>query len=283
MPLPAVAVRAANRDNPRMDLQLTGKVALVTGGSKGIGKAVAQTLAGEGADIAILARTPETLDAAAAEIAAATGRRVRAYSCDTGNTAAVNATVDRIAADFGRIDILVNSAARPGGAPPRPRIEHFPDEIFNEEMNTKVLGYLRCARAVVPHMKREGWGRIINISGLAARQTGNAVGSMRNVAVAALTKNLADELGPFGINVTCVHPGLTWTEFMEQMMTRQAEARGETIDDARKRMADGNSVKRIIEASDIAHLVAFLASPLSVAITGDSIAAGGGVGRAIHY
>lgn len=266
-----------------MDLQLTGKVALVTGGSKGIGKAVAHTLAGEGADIAILARTQETLDAAAAEIAGATGRRVLAYSCDTGNTAAVNETVERIAADFGRIDILVNSAARPGGAPPRPGIEHLPDDIFNEEMNTKVLGYLRCARAVVPHMKREGWGRIVNISGLAARQTGNAVGSMRNVAVAALTKNLADELGPFGINVTCVHPGLTWTEFMEEMMTRQAEARGETLDDARKRMAEGNAVKRIIEASDVAALVAFLASPLSVAVTGDSIAAGGGVGRAIHY
>ena len=132
-------------------------------------------------------------------------------------------------------------------------------------------------------MKAAGWGRIINISGLAARQTGNAVGSMRNVAVAALTKNLADELGPFGINVTCVHPGLTWTEGMERNILAQAEIRGQTLADARKRLGEQNAVRRIIDPADIANLVAFLASPLSVAVTGDSIAAGGGVGRAIHY
>jgi NAD(P)-dependent dehydrogenase (short-subunit alcohol dehydrogenase family) len=159
----------------------------------------------------------------------------------------------------------------------------LPDENFVEQMNVKVLGYARCARAAVPYMKANGWGRIINISGLAARQTGNAIGSMRNVAVSALTKNLADELGPFGINVTCVHPGLIWTEFMEQQMQRQAEQRGETLEQAKERMAQGNTVQRIIQAEDIASVVAFLASPLSIAITGDSIAAGGGVGRAIHY
>ena len=86
------------------------------------------------------------------------------------------------------------------------------------DTGTKVLGYLRCARAVAPVLKERGWGRIINISGLAARQSGTAIGSMRNVAVAALTKNLADELGPHGINVTVVHPGLTWTERMPALM-----------------------------------------------------------------
>ena len=266
-----------------MDLQLTGKTAVVTGGSKGIGKACARLLAEEGVDVAILARNQATLDAAAAEIAQATGRRVFPIACDTGNTESVNSAFEQAAAQLGRIDILVNSAAQPGGAPPRPGIEHLPDEIFLEQMNVKVLGYTRCARAATPHMKANGWGRIINISGLAARQTGNAIGSMRNVAVSALTKNLADELGPFGINVTCVHPGLTWTEFMEQQMQRQAEQRGETLEQARQRMAQGNTVQRIIQAEDIASVVAFLASPLSVAITGDSIAAGGGVGRAIHY
>lgn len=266
-----------------MDLQLSGKTAVVTGGSKGIGKACARLLAAEGADIAILARNPKTLDATAAELASATGRKVVPIVCDTGDTASVNAAFERAAAELGRIDILVNCAAQPGGAPPRPGIEHLPDENFVEQMNVKVLGYARCARAAVPHMKANGWGRIINISGLAARQTGNAIGSMRNVAVSALTKNLADELGPFGINVTCVHPGLTWTEFMEQQMQRQAEQRGETLEQAKEQMAQGNTVQRIIQAEDIASVVAFLASPLSIAITGDSIAAGGGVGRAIHY
>ena len=266
-----------------MDLQLSGKTAVVTGGSKGIGKAIARVLAGEGVDVAILARNPETLNSAAVEIAAATGRKVIPIPTDTGKTESVDSAFERAAAELGRIDILVNCAAQPGGAPPRPGIEHLPDENFHEQMNVKVLGYARCARAAAPYLKANGWGRIINISGLAARQTGNAIGSMRNVAVQALTKNLADELGPFGINVTCIHPGLTWTEFMEETMSRQAEQRGETLEQARERMAQGNTVRRIITAEDIANLTAFLASPLSVAVNGESIAAGGGVARAIYY
>jgi NAD(P)-dependent dehydrogenase (short-subunit alcohol dehydrogenase family) len=219
----------------------------------------------------------------AAEIARTTGRKILPLAADTGDSGAVDDAVARAARELGRIDILVNCAARPGGAPPKPGVENLPDDAFMEQMNVKVLGYLRCARAVVPHMKPQGWGRIINISGLAARQTGNTIGSIRNVAVSALTKNLADELGPFGINVTCVHPGLTWTEFMQERMEEQAASRGETLDAARQRMAEQNAVRRIIDAKDIAQVVAFLASPLSVAITGDSIAAGGGVGRAIYY
>ena len=266
-----------------MDLQLANRRAIVTGGSKGIGKAIARTLAAEGVDLALLARNPETLAAAASEIAKATGRTVVAIPTDTGVTDSVNAAVERAVAELGGVDILVNCAAQPGGAPPRPGIEHLPDENFLEQMNVKVLGYTRCARAVAPHMKAAGWGRIVNISGLAARQSGNAIGSMRNVAVQALTKNLADELGPFGINVTCIHPGLTWTEFMEETMARQAESRGETLEQARERMAQGNSVHRIITSEDIAALTAFLCSPLSIAVNGESIAAGGGVGRNIYY
>ena len=266
-----------------MDLQLAGKTAVVTGGSRGIGKAIARTLAQEGAQVAIVARGAEALQSAAAELGAACGRPVLAATADTGDTASVTAMAENVLARLGRVDILVNCAARPGGAPALPGIENLPDEAFNTEMNTKVLGYLRCARAFVPSMKATGWGRIINVSGLAARQTGNAIGSMRNVAVAALTKNLADELGPFGINVTCVHPGLTWTEGVEQGFRTQAEARGEALDEARQRLASQNAVHRVIEAQDVANIVAFLASPLSLAVTGDSIAAGGGVGRAIHY
>jgi len=266
-----------------MDLQLAGKTAVVTGGSRGIGKAIATTLSREGVRVAILGRTLETLESAARDIESATGRNVLRLRADTGDTASVNAAFAQAVSELRGIDILINNAARPGGAPPRPGIEHLPDDGFNEQMNVKVLGYVRCARAAVPSMKERGWGRIVNVSGLAARQTGNAIGSIRNVAVSALTKNLADELGEFGINVTCVHPGLTWTEFMEETMTRQAESRGESLDQARERLAGQNAVRRIIEAEDIANIVAFLASPLSVAITGDSIAAGGGVGKAIHY
>ena len=126
-------------------------------------------------------------------------------------------------------------------------------------------------------------GRIINISGLAARQSGNAVGSMRNVAVAAMTKNLADELGPLGINVTVVHPGLTRTERTAGVVAEAARQQGITEAEAEERMAQGVSVRRIIDAREIAYVVAFLASPKSIAINGDAIAVAGGSGRAIHY
>ena len=267
-----------------MDLELAGKVALVTGGSKGIGKAIARALAQEGVDVAIAARTQATLDETAAELAAETGRRIVPIVVDTGSTAAVDAMVASAVEQLGRLDILVNNAARPGGGPaPVPGLEGITDANFEEEMNTKVLGYLRCARAAAPHLKANGWGRIINISGMAARQSGTAIGSMRNVAVAALTKNLADELGPHGINVTVVHPGLTWTERMPALMEQRAAEQGISVEEAIAQAAQGNSVRRIINASDIASVVAFLASPKSVAIQGDTIAAGGGVGRAIHY
>ena len=142
------------------------------------------------------------------------------------------------------------------------------EEALFEELQVKVLGYLRVAQAVAPFMISNGWGRIINISGLAARQSGSVIGSVRNVAVSALSKNLADELAPHGINVVTVHPGTTRTE----ATTPEAAARPAT-----------NLVGRLIDATEVAHVVTFLASPKSVAIDGDTIAAGGGVPRAIYY
>jgi NAD(P)-dependent dehydrogenase (short-subunit alcohol dehydrogenase family) len=106
---------------------------------------------------------------------------------------------------------------------------------------------------------------------------------MRNVAVAAMTKNLADELGPDGINVTVVHPGLTRTEATEGVVARRAASSGASAEEIERQMATGNSVRRIIDAREIAFVVAFLASPKSIAINGDTIAAGGGAPRAIHY
>jgi NAD(P)-dependent dehydrogenase (short-subunit alcohol dehydrogenase family) len=132
-------------------------------------------------------------------------------------------------------------------------------------------------------MARQNWGRIINISGLAARQTGSTIGSMRNVAVAALTKNLADELGPLGINVTCVHPGVTRTEKTPAVIQRQAESLGITPEEVEKRWAGMNLIRRIVTAEQIADVVAFLASPRSMAINGDVIAAGGGAPGSIYY
>ncbi len=266
-----------------MDLQLTGKRAIVTGGSRGIGKAIALELAREGVDVVVAARGTEALKATATEIAHATGRRAIPVVVDTGDDTSVSAMVADAVRTLGGVDILVNAAAKPGGQGPVPTLAEITGDIFWEDINVKVLGYLRCAREVAPLMRESGWGRIINISGLAARQSGSTIGSIRNVSVAALTKNLADELGPHGINVTVIHPGLTRTEKTEGVITARARSAGISPEEVESRMASGNSIRYFIDAAEIAYVATFLASPRAVAINGDAIAAGGGVGRAIHY
>ena len=267
-----------------MDLELNGRCALVTGGSRGIGKAVARVLAQEGADVALLARDAVRLQAAAAELAAATGRRVVGVAADTTSDDAVRAAVADAARQLGgSIDILVNAAAEPAGFARPPGLEQIESAFFHAELDTKVMGYVRCAREVVPGMRAKGWGRIVNISGLAARQTGNPVGSMRNVAVAALTKNMADELGPAGIQVTVVHPGLTRTERTAPLVTERARSSGRTEAEIEHEMAAGNSIRHLVTAEEVAWVVAFLCSPKSRAINGETIVAGGGAPRVIHY
>lgn len=265
-----------------MDLDLNGKRAIVTGGSKGIGKAVARTLSAEGCDVVVASRTASTLEQTADEISAATGGRVVPITVDTGEDASVRALVAAATDALGGVDILVNSAAKPLGQSAPPKLADVTGTAFWDDMNVKVLGYLRCAQAVAPTMIAQGWGRIINISGLGARSTGAVIGSMRNVAVAAMTKNIADELGPHGINVTVVHPGLTRTEATPGVIARIAAAQGMTAEEA-ERTLGRNTIRRIVEAEEVADVVAFLASPRSAAITGDAIACGGGSPGAIYY
>ncbi len=265
-----------------MDLQLTGKRAIITGGSRGIGKEVARQLLAEGVDVALVARGEEALRQAATDLAIP-DRKVITIAADTGSDDSVKAMVERAITELGGVDILVNSAAKPGGQASVPSLAQITTEAFWDDMNVKVMGYLRCAREAAPHMVAAGWGRIINISGLAARNSGSTIGSMRNVAVAALTKNLADELGPKGVNVTVVHPGLTRTEATEGVVTARASSSGRSPAEVEAQMAQGNSTNRLITAEEVAHVVLFLASPRSIAINGDAIATGGGVGRGIYY
>lgn len=260
---------------------MQGKRAIVTGGSRGIGKAVAWELAREGVDVAIAARSAGPLADAAREMAAATGRKIIAVPADTTSAEDVTRLVETAVRELGGVDILVNNAAPVNRTPSR-SFEAIGADLFWAEMNVKVLGYLRCAQAVAPHMKAQGWGRIVNISGLAARRSGSAIGSMRNVAVSALTKNLADELGPQGVNVTVVHPGATRTEATAAMVAGLAERRGVSLEEA-ERLMGTNSLHRLIDAREVAYVVAFLASPKSAAINGDAVAAGGGMGGSIHY
>lgn len=252
-----------------MDLELAGKRAIVTGGSRGIGKVIARVLAAEGVDVAISARGAEQLRASAGELAASTGRRIVPIVADTGKAADVDRLVDTAIKELGGVDILVNNAALPGGISPATKLEQIVDEQVLEDINIKVVGYLRTARALAPHLIGKGWGRIINIGGLAIHRTGRPVATLRNVGVAAITKNLADELGPKGINVTAVHPGATRTE-------RTDEA-------AAKELGANVGIGRIVDAKEVAWVVAFLASPKSVSINGDAIPIGGGSPGTIHY
>jgi NAD(P)-dependent dehydrogenase (short-subunit alcohol dehydrogenase family) len=265
-----------------VDLQLTGRRAIVTGGSRGIGLAVADALAAEGADVALVARGQEALSAAAS-LVSRHGTRVLPRSTDTTSDDDVRAMVNEVAGAFGGVDVLVNAAARPASSAPVPPLSGLTDDALREEFETKVLGYLRCARAVAPLMAAQGFGRIINISGLNARQTGSLAGSVRNVAVAAMTKNLADELGPSGITVTVVHPGTTVTERTTSMLLERAAREGTSPGEIEAGLAARTSLGRLVTAAEVADVVTFLASPRSVAITGDAIAVGGGTRGAIHY
>lgn len=266
-----------------MQTSLAGRVALITGGSKGIGRAIARQLALEGVDLVIAARNAAELDAAAGELAAETGRKVIGLAVDTQDDAAVKALVAATVAALGGLDILVNAAAKPGGQAPPPKLADITGDLFWADVDVKVMGYIRMAREVAPHMIANRWGRIINISGLAARSTGSIIGSIRNVAVSALTKNLADELGVHGINVTVVHPGTTRTERTAPLVASRAAAAGVTAAEIEQRMAANLTIGRIVDSAEVADIVAFLASPRSIAINGDAIACGGGHKGAIHY
>lgn len=255
-----------------MDLQLGDRRAVVSGASRGIGLATARALAAEGARVALVARHERALRCAAEVVAGAPVIAV----CDTGDPESVAAMTAQVTGELGGVDILVNCAARANTGP-------MSDDELAEQINVKVAGYLRCARAFAPQMIERGWGRIISVSGLAARSTGSVVGSVRNVAVAAMTKNLADEYGPAGVNVTAVHPGMTVTERFPDTLAAMASARGTTPDEIEAGLARATSIGRVVTAEEVADVIAFLASPRSVAVTGDAIAVGGGSRGPIYY
>jgi NAD(P)-dependent dehydrogenase (short-subunit alcohol dehydrogenase family) len=260
-----------------MDLQLSGKRAIVTGGSRGIGLAVATALVAEGARVAVVARDAEALAAAAAPIGA------EPFAADTGSDSSVRSMVASVAEGFGGVDVLVNAAARPASAGTQVAASATSDDVVREEFEVKVLGYLRCARAVAPHMTAQGWGRIVNISGLNARRSTSLVGSVRNVAVASMTSALAAELGPHGVNVTVVHPGITVTEKTPATLAAIAAAQDISEEEALAGLAAGTTIGRLVTAAEVADVVTFLCSPRSVAVNGDAVAVGGGVPGVTYY
>jgi NAD(P)-dependent dehydrogenase (short-subunit alcohol dehydrogenase family) len=272
-----------------MDLGLQGKHAIVTGGSLGIGKAIARELAREGVDVAIVARTKDQLEATARELAAETGRRIIPLAADVTSKAQVDAMVAQAATQLDGLHILINSGSPPGGsATATGPIETVVDDDLLHDFNVKYVGALRCARAAIPYLKQQGWGRIINISGTNARNAGNLSGGARNTSLVHLTKTLAVQLGRFGITVNCVHPGITRTERTASLLAaRAAELRIKPEEVEQRDFAPdsprGDAICRMVDAAEVAYVTAFLASDRAWAVSGELVVATGGAGRSVYY
>jgi len=264
-----------------MNLSLEGKIAIVTGGSKGIGRATALALAQEGVDVAICARGMEDLEDAAAEIRAKTGHKALAVQADMGDPEDIKNLVATTVAELGGVDILVNNAVNSTAAP----FMELADEDWMNHINVKIMGYVRCCREVIPHMRQRGGGRIINIGGMAARSANTLTNSngVTNSAVSNIAKNLSDQVAPDGILVNCIHPGTTRTPRQTMLLERQAKDANITLEEAERRAVSQIPIGRMVESKDIADLVLFLVSDRAGAITGQTIAVEGGAGRGMHY
>jgi len=252
---------------------LAGKVAVITGASQGIGRAVALRLAQDGADCMLLARSEEPLRDLAAEITAL-GRRAEWLTVDLstpeGCIAAANAARDRFAE---RIDILVNSAGdtKAGLFPDQP------DEDWVSGFALKFFGAVRLSRALWPSLK-ESHGTLINIGGAAAYtpSPGFMVGGAVNAALAHVSKSLAKQGLKDDVNVNIIHPGATVTGRMERLLEQQAAAEGITVEEARAKSEAASGLRRLGRPEDIAAMVAFLCSPEARHVQGVQIAVDGG-------
>ncbi len=260
---------------------LEGKAALVTGGSRGIGKAIAYSLAADGCSVAICARGEEALNAAAAEISDSTDANVIAIRADMTSLEEIVSLVQQTVDGLGRLDILVNNAVNSTSD----RASRIPDDVILNHITTKIMGYIRCARECVPHMAAAGGGRIINIGGMAARNSSptNPGSGVTNSAMSNYSKALADDVASDGILVNCIHPGSTRTErYMGLTAERAARNNRSPEAELAESVAD-IPIGRMIEPEDIAQLAAFLCSDLASAITGQTIAVDGGGGKGVHF
>ena len=264
-----------------MNLSLEGKIAIVTGGSKGIGRAAALALAQEGVDVTICARGMEDLEDAAAEIRTATGRKVLAVQADMGNPDDIKNLIATTVTELGGVDILINNAVNSKAAP----FMDLADEDWLNHINVKVMGYVRCSREVIPHMQARGGGRIIHIGGMAARQANTLANSngVTNSSVSNMAKNLSDAFASDGILVNCIHPGTTRTERQTRSLIARADHASISVDEAERRAVADIPIGRMVESKDIADLILFLVSDRAGAITGQTIAVEGGAGRGMNF
>jgi 3-oxoacyl-[acyl-carrier protein] reductase len=262
-----------------MDLNLSGKVAVVTGGSLGIGRAIAAELAAEGADVAIVARDAERLEATAQDLSRQSNRRVIACAGDMTQPDDIARVMAATREAFGHIDILVNNA----GASPMGRIADTADAVWEKSLDLKLLGYVRCARDVLPEMRTRRWGRIINVIGRSGHQprATYVVGGAVNAALLNFTLALAEDCAPDNVLVTGVNPGPVQTSRWDTLVSQSAAIAGKDPAAANTAAIASVPLGRVGQPEEISGLVAFLCSDRASFITGTCINIDGGGTRCI--
>jgi NAD(P)-dependent dehydrogenase (short-subunit alcohol dehydrogenase family) len=253
---------------------MSGQVAIVTGGSGGLAPGIVLALRAAGMTVVIVARDGAKLDAAAA----AMGDGVIALAADVIDPASAGRLVDQVLTRLGRIDVLVNAAASStpiGGA-----IEQVDVAALMADLDTKVGGYLRMIQAVVPAMKRQGRGHVINIGGLTGRSS-DTLSGLRNAAVSHLTKVLSDQLGPDGITVNAVHPGIVRTPHLTELFAEMAHERGTDAAAIEAEFLADIPTRTFLTPDDVGAFVAMLATAARPVITGQSLTVDGGYSRGI--
>jgi NAD(P)-dependent dehydrogenase (short-subunit alcohol dehydrogenase family) len=255
-----------------MEISLGGRAALVTGGSKGLGLAMARRFAESGADVAILARRPDVLAAAKAEIAAVARGRVAAVACDVSTADGIGAGYAGAMAELGRVDILVNNA----GASQRGPFESLSDEAWQADFDLKLFAAIRMIRLVLPQMKARRWGRILNVLNIGAKAPApeSAPTSVSRAAGMAITKVLAGEVAPHNVLVNALLVGQIESD---QMVRRhRAEASNMSFADYVAKLGTGVPLGRVGRAEEFANLACFLASDAAGFVTGTAINVDGG-------
>lgn len=263
-----------------MELDLRGKRVLITGGSKGIGRACAEGFAAEGAEVAIAARGAEAMKEAATAVKAAAGKDIHCIAADLATLKGIEDMVAAAQKTLGGIDILVNNA----GSIRAGAFLEIPDAQWMEDWNLKLLGYVRAARAVFPLMQKQGGGRIVNVIGSAARQVipNYLVGGAANAALINFTKGLSDLGAKHNIFVKAASPGAVQTERWENRMKLEAKAEGRSYEAVRAERIASYPLGRIVTSEECADLVLFLASRRSDMLNGVSITIDGGWSRGVY-